>query len=87
MFADRRSLVDPRHWRFLVEVLRFLRRARLDLRRGLPGAPTLDRYLVTRQPQLEIVSSSRLRRRCGRRRIAAASPCRTILRFLTTTAC
>ncbi|HEY6034432.1 MAG TPA: FAD-dependent oxidoreductase, partial [Kofleriaceae bacterium] len=31
MFADRRNLASPRHWRFLVRVVRFLARARRDL--------------------------------------------------------
>lgn len=44
MFADRRRLVDPRHWRFLVEIARFLRRARRDLALGRVGAATLDEY-------------------------------------------
>ncbi len=34
VFADRRRLLDPRHWRFLVEVVRFLERARTDLATG-----------------------------------------------------
>ncbi len=33
-FADRRLLLDPRHWRFLVEIVRFLKRARKDLATG-----------------------------------------------------
>ena len=31
MFADRRNLASPRHWRFLVRVVRFLAQARRDL--------------------------------------------------------
>ncbi|MEO6775123.1 MAG: FAD-dependent oxidoreductase [Kofleriaceae bacterium] len=31
MFADRRNLASPRHWRFLIRVVRFLAQARRDL--------------------------------------------------------
>ncbi len=48
MFADRRRLVDPRHWRFLYEVVRWLRRARTDLDSALVRATTLDEYLAAR---------------------------------------
>ncbi len=34
VFAQRRRLVDRGHWRFLVEVMQFLRRARRDLEHG-----------------------------------------------------
>ena len=44
LFADRRSLFDPRHWRFLVEVAAFLRRGRRDLELGRVGAASLDEY-------------------------------------------
>lgn len=44
LFADRRRLVDPRHWRFLAEVARFLGRGRRDLDRGRIGAASLDDY-------------------------------------------
>jgi uncharacterized protein len=43
VFADRRRLLDPRHWRFLGELLRFVRRARV---RPLLGTQTLDDYLA-----------------------------------------
>jgi predicted NAD/FAD-binding protein len=46
-FADRRRIVDPKHWRFLLEVVRFLRRARIDLAAGRLGALTLDEYLAS----------------------------------------
>ncbi|MEO8703882.1 MAG: FAD-dependent oxidoreductase [Kofleriaceae bacterium] len=46
VFAQRRRLLDPRHWRFLVEVVRWLGRAREDLGRHPPGAVTLDEYLT-----------------------------------------
>lgn len=44
LFADRRLLFDRRHWRFLVEVAAFLRRARRDLALGRVGAASLDEY-------------------------------------------
>jgi predicted NAD/FAD-binding protein len=47
VFADRRRLVDRRHWRFLVEVLWFVRRARADLA-GLSPQVSLDDYLARR---------------------------------------
>jgi predicted NAD/FAD-binding protein len=46
VFADRRRLIDRRHWRFLVEVLRFMRRARRDLAAGIAVEQTLDDYLA-----------------------------------------
>src|SRR5262249_40426614 len=33
-FADRRRLIDPRHWRFLAQVLAFVRRAHRDVASG-----------------------------------------------------
>lgn len=48
MFAQRSRLADPRHWRFLVEVVRFLSRARRDLGSELLAQATLDEYLVAR---------------------------------------
>ncbi len=44
-FADRRRLVDPRHWRFLIEVVRFVRTLRDDVRKRRLGTRTLDDYL------------------------------------------
>jgi predicted NAD/FAD-binding protein len=44
LFADRRRLFDPRHWRFLAEVAAFLRRGRRDLELGRVGAAALDDY-------------------------------------------
>src|SRR6185312_14836659 len=43
LFAQRRRLVDPRHWRLLLDVWRLLRRARQDVE-GL-GDESLDEYL------------------------------------------
>jgi len=54
MFADRRRLLDRRHWRFLVEVVGFLRRARRDLA-GAPLAElTLDDYLASRRVHADV---------------------------------
>jgi hypothetical protein len=48
LFAQRRRAFDPRHWRFLVAVLAFLRRAR---RERPPATESLDAYLArTRTP-------------------------------------
>ena len=46
LFADRRKLVDVRHWRLLIEVLRFLRAARRDLATGALRGRSLDDYLA-----------------------------------------
>jgi predicted NAD/FAD-binding protein len=48
VFADRTKLVDVRHWRFLVEVIRFLSRARTDLGSDLAARASLDEYLTAR---------------------------------------
>ncbi len=48
MFADRRRLLDPRHWRFLGEVLAFVRRARRDLESGAARQLSLDDYVQDR---------------------------------------
>ena len=47
MFADRRTLASPRHWRFLVRVVRFLAQARRDLATLADGS--LDDYLALRR--------------------------------------
>ncbi|MEP6861490.1 MAG: FAD-dependent oxidoreductase [Deltaproteobacteria bacterium] len=49
MFADRRNILDPRHWRFLVRVVRFLAQARRDLAAGALGTSSLDEYLAVRR--------------------------------------
>lgn len=85
LFADRRTLASPRHWRFLVEVVTFLRRARRDLDAGttatlsladyaaLRGSPALyERFLVPLAAALWSLSPDR----CG------AFPADTFLRFL-----
>jgi len=53
VFADRRRLFDPRHWRFLAQVLAFVRRARRDLGAGLARA-SLDEYLARRRTSREV---------------------------------
>lgn len=50
LFADRAQLLDRRHWRFLVEVLRFLRQARRDL--ATVRDESLDEYLARWTPEL-----------------------------------
>ncbi len=54
VFADRRRLVDPRHWRFLVHALRFLARARRDLASELVEHASLDEYLEARRVSREL---------------------------------
>lgn len=53
VFADRRRVVDPRHWRFLVEVLRLLGRGRRDLGTAIARAP-LDDYLAARRVPADV---------------------------------
>jgi len=54
VFADRRRVLDRRHWRFLVEVLAFVRRARRDLAAGIPAHASLDDYLAQRRTSREL---------------------------------
>ena len=54
MFADRRRLASPRHWRFLVEVVRFLARAKRDLASTLVAETSLDEYLAARGTSREL---------------------------------
>jgi len=54
LFADRRALVDPRHWRFLTEVLAFLYRARRDVRGPHAAGATLDEYLAARRVSRQV---------------------------------
>ena len=49
LFADRRRIFDRRHWRFLVEVMRFLARARRDLDLGRVAGLSLDDYVTSRE--------------------------------------
>jgi len=86
VFADRRRLFDPRHWRFLVEVLAFVRRARRDLDAGVTEHASLDDYLTRRNTSRELRDRfvvplaaalwSLAPDRCG------AFPAETFLRFL-----
>jgi predicted NAD/FAD-binding protein len=48
VFADRRRLVDARHWRLVATVLGFLSRARRDLGGELVARATVDEYLAAR---------------------------------------
>jgi predicted NAD/FAD-binding protein len=45
-FADRRRLIDPRHWRFLARVIAFVQRARRDVEADAIGRASLDEYLA-----------------------------------------
>lgn len=54
MFADRRRLADPRHWRFIGSIVAFLSRARGDLGTGLVAHSSLDEYLAARRVSAEI---------------------------------
>ena len=46
LFAQRRNLVRPAHWRLLLEVARFCRTARADLAENRLGRATLHEYLA-----------------------------------------
>jgi predicted NAD/FAD-binding protein len=84
MFADRRRVLDPRHWRFLLEVATFLRRARRDL--DDLGELSLDDYLASRKVPADVRERfviplaaalwSLAPERCG------AFPAETYVRFL-----
>jgi len=52
LFAQRRRVLDPRHWRFLLEVLALLRRARRDVARL--GTESLDEYLARTRVSREV---------------------------------
>ncbi|MEO7093542.1 MAG: FAD-dependent oxidoreductase, partial [Polyangiales bacterium] len=54
LFADRRLLASPRHWRFLVEVMRFLGRARRDLDTGATARLSLDDYVTSTDASREL---------------------------------
>ena len=85
-FADRRRLVDPRHWRFLLAVMRFLAGARRDLGTALVRRTSLDEYLAARRVSADVRDGfvvplaaalwSLAPARCG------AFPAETYLRFL-----
>jgi hypothetical protein len=86
LFADRRLLRSARHWRFLVEIVRFLRRAHRDLGAGVTARLSLDEYLQTTRASAELRERflvplaaalwSLAPDRCG------AFPADTFLRFL-----
>jgi len=86
LFADRRLLGSRRHWRFLVEVVRFLFRARRDLDAGATALLSLDEYVATTRASRELRDRflvplaaalwSLAPDRCG------AFPAETYLRFL-----
>jgi predicted NAD/FAD-binding protein len=86
MFADRRRLVDPRHWRFLAAVLAFLARGRADLGGELARRASLAEYVATRRIPDDVRDGfvvplaaalwSLAPDRCG------AFPAETFLRFL-----
>jgi predicted NAD/FAD-binding protein len=86
VFADRRRLVSPRHWRFLAAVLGFLRRGQRDLGGALARRASLDEYLVERRVPADVRDGfaiplaaalwSLAPDRCG------AFPAETFLRFL-----
>lgn len=54
VFADRRRLFDRRHWRFLAEILGFVRTARRDLAAGRARGASLDDYLARRRASREL---------------------------------
>jgi predicted NAD/FAD-binding protein len=54
MFADRRNLASPAHWRFLIEVVRFLQRAERDLGSELVARSSLDEYLAARRVPADV---------------------------------
>lgn len=46
LFAQRKNLLSPRHWRMITDILRFNTLAKTDLVQGLPEALTLGEYLT-----------------------------------------
>lgn len=46
LFAQRKNLFSPRHWRMIADILRFNKLAKNDLRQGLPEQLTLGEYLT-----------------------------------------
>jgi predicted NAD/FAD-binding protein len=86
LFADRRTLTSPRHWRFLVAVLGFLRTARRDLDTGAALSLSLDDYFAHRRFPIDLYDQfvvplaaalwSLAPDHCG------AFPAETFLRFL-----
>lgn len=54
MFADRKNVLRPRHWRFLFEVAALLQRGRRDLERGGCAGLSLDEYLERAEVPAEV---------------------------------
>jgi predicted NAD/FAD-binding protein len=54
VFADRRRLVDARHWRLVAAILAFLRAARRDLGGALAARASLDEYLAVRRVPADV---------------------------------
>lgn len=46
LFAQRKNLFSPRHWRMIADILRFNKLAKHDLVKGLPKHFTLGDYLI-----------------------------------------
>ena len=79
VFADRRRLVDPRHWRFLAAVLRLLRDGRRDL--GARARPPRVARRVRRRPPRPRRRRRRVHRAARRRAVVArARPLRRVPR-------
>ena len=55
LFAQRRNLVRPAHWRLLFEVARFCRAARADLAGNRLGRSTLHEYLTRGRYHVDMV--------------------------------
>ena len=54
MFAERKRVFDPRHWRFLADVLAWVGRARRDLGGALVAGVSLDEYLAARRTSADV---------------------------------
>ncbi len=54
VFATRRTLASPRHWRFLAEVLRFLMHAERDVGSELVARASLDEYMAARRVSRDV---------------------------------
>ena len=54
LFPDRKRLFDPRHWRFIAEVLAFLERGRRDLGSAAVARASLDDYLAMRRVSRDV---------------------------------
>jgi predicted NAD/FAD-binding protein len=81
LFAQRRRILDPRHWRFLLNITSFLRRARRDLDLGqisgsladyLPAGDLRDAFAIPLTAALWSLAPDR----------CTAFPAETFIRFL-----